>query len=167
MGLLSGKCKMAATSKARTFAGTLQRLAVCTFLSSGIPFFRRILLEQTRNLLFSTLIKAWRVWHLFEETWPCSPRCYFPLGEFGGGRTHRLNLLHVMHAAESVLFVLELVEEPFFLAALLGKEPLGKDQPSSHRSPFQVRLARNRWHWFGWVLFHLPGPSIFTKGHLC
>ena len=30
-----------------------------------------------------------------------------------------------------------------------------------------MSLVKNKWHWFRWVLFHLPGPSIFPKGHLC
>ena len=28
-------------------------------------------------------------------------------------------------------------------------------------------MVKNRWHWFRWGLFHLPGPSIFPKGYLC
>ena len=28
-------------------------------------------------------------------------------------------------------------------------------------------LQKNRGAWFRWGLFHVPGPSIFPKGHLC
>ena len=30
-----------------------------------------------------------------------------------------------------------------------------------------VWLKVDGFHWFRWGLFHLPGPSIFPKGHLC
>ena len=30
-----------------------------------------------------------------------------------------------------------------------------------------VWLKMDGFHWFRWFLFHLPGPSIFPKGHLC
>ena len=36
-----------------------------------------------------------------------------------------------------------------------------------HRCPFWLVCLKNRGPWFGWGLFHLPGPSIFPKGHLC
>ena len=35
-----------------------------------------------------------------------------------------------------------------------------------HRCPFWLSLVKNRRHWCGCGLFHLPGPSIFPKGHL-
>ena len=31
-----------------------------------------------------------------------------------------------------------------------------------HRCPFQVSLVKNSWHWFRWVLSHLPGTH-FSK----
>ena len=36
-----------------------------------------------------------------------------------------------------------------------------------HWCPSWLVCLKNRGPWFRWGLFHLPGPSIFPKGHLC
>ena len=36
----------------------------------------------------------------------------------------------------------------------------------AHRCPLWLVCYKTRGPWFRWGLFHLPGPSIFPKGHL-
>ena len=62
------------------------------------------------------------------------------------------------------------VKTRLFEGPKINREPLGNEQPKSqsHRCPFVGEPGeswfKNRWHWFRWVLFHLPGkPIYFSK----
>ena len=48
------------------------------------------------------------------------------------------------------------------VVALAGG-PSRKSEVPNHRCPFWLVCLKNRGPWFRWGLFHLPGPSIFSK----